>query len=86
MTEDEDRYDEFIEVPLVLVKQAIGAMSFDAKRGYNANATRYADIRHGTGRALADFTEMDWTDYPEIGGKVPPELVGEGPEEDTDSW
>jgi hypothetical protein len=79
MAETED-FDHFTEVPTALLRQAIACMSYDAKRGYQGNATKYADCRHGTSRALADFTEIGYTDYPEVIDHFPEDLF-EGLEE-----
>ncbi len=79
MPETED-FEHFTEVPTALLRQAIACMSYDAAGGYKAHATRYADLRHGTSRALADYTEIDYTDYPDVAVVFPEELF-EGLEE-----
>lgn len=71
---DKEDFEDFTEVPTALLRQAIACMSYDATRGYRSNATKYADRRHGTSRALADFTEMDYTDYPEVIDAFPERL------------
>ncbi len=60
----EDR--KVVEVPEDLVRQAVALLSYDAKRGYQGNATDYADRRHGTGRALSEYTDLEYTEFPDV--------------------
>lgn len=54
-----DDYPHTTEVPTDVLRQVIACLSYDAKAAYRHNNTRYADIRHGAGRMLAEHTEID---------------------------
>jgi len=74
MSEDTDDTDhKTVEVRADVLRQAIGCLAFDSRRAYQHNATSYADIRHGTGRTLAEAIDMRWTEIPEIKTHVPEE-------------
>lgn len=66
--------DDTVEVPRWLLRQAVALMSYDAKRGYESSATSYADPRHATSRHMAGYTDMDYTDYPDVSVSFPERL------------
>lgn len=75
MERENREYDDYTEVPTVLLLQAIGCLSADARRYYRNNSTKVADMRHGTGRALTDSLDVKWTDVPDILGGVDGDLM-----------
>lgn len=57
--------EEKIEIPRGLAEQVVCVLKHDSKNGYVGNNTDYADIRHGSARAIAEELDVEWSEMPD---------------------
>ncbi len=57
---------EMVEIEPELAEQIVSVLKYDAESGYRNNKQPYADIRHGSARAIAEKLDVGWKEIPSV--------------------